>query len=250
MEGVFRAQALAWPLPPPFEDALRVPRGQRAIIGEIGRRSPYFETGGPELDVGSVVKQFEDVGVSAIAVYTDDIVFGGDYGDVLEAAQVTSLPVIAKDFIIDPLQIVMARAHGASAVLLVATLLEERELRALVRQAWDLGLGVVVEAHSALELDALTKLRLGASESQSLRMMGVSSRDLRASSVDRGMHERIGSVIPEHVVRIAEGDFHQVADFERLEAAGYEAFFSDALLREPERYAATLAQQCGKAEHG
>ena len=244
---MLKATALALPLPPSFHDALRVPRAERAIIAEIGRKSPYAEGSGATDNLLEAVQAAERAGATALAIYTDDIVFGGGYEDVLVAAQTTSLPILCKDFIIDPIQILSARAHGASAVLLIATLLSTRELKALATQAWSLGLGVIVEAHSATELDALTRLRFGPAEPQGIRIIGVSSRDLDTHGRDHGLHARVAPAMPEHAIHVAEGNVESLSDIQRLERSGYDAFFVDTWLREPELFETRVREFAGES---
>jgi len=138
--GTFKRTATAMPLPPSFHDALRVPRARFAVIGEIKRSSPSVGTIRADIDAAEQAKVYEEMGASAVSVLTDATWFGGSHADLLAAAQSTSLPVLCKDFIIDPVQVYQARAFGASAVLLIADLLTDAQLDALIRVTQSLSL--------------------------------------------------------------------------------------------------------------
>ena len=135
VEGVFRAQAAGLPLPPSFHDAVRVPRASRAVVVEIRRECDGQRY---ELSVSQLVRAAEQAGACAIAIWPTEE-HGGSYQDILTAAQSSPLPVVSRDPVVDPVQIVMARAHGAAAVTVPIGLLNEDELRALFRQSVDLG---------------------------------------------------------------------------------------------------------------
>lgn len=246
-DGMWRATAVALPLPPSFHDALRVPRTERAIIAEIGRKSPYTKTSSSSsADLIEGVKIAEQAGATALAIYTDNVIFGGGYEDVLSAAQLTSLPILCKDFIFDPIQILAARAHGASAITLIATLLSKRKLKMLALQAWTLGLGVVVEAHTAKELSMLTKLRFGSLEPNDIRIITVSSRNLTTNRIDHDLHSRVAAAMPEHMIRVAEGDFSSVGEIKKLSSVGYEVFLVDTWLRDPAEFEMIIKNFAGR----
>ncbi len=245
-DGMWRATAVALPLPPSFHDALRVPRTERAIIAEIGRKSPYTKASSSSKDLIEGVKIAEQSGATALAIYTDNVIFGGGYEDVLSAAQLTSLPILCKDFIFDPIQILAARAHGASAITLIVTLLSKRKLKMLALQAWTLGLGVVVEAHTAKELSMLTKLRFGSSEPNDIRIITVSSRNLTTNRIDNKLHSRVAAAMPEHMIRVAEGDFSSVSEIKKLNRVGYEVFLVDTWLRNPAEFEMTIKNFAGR----
>jgi indole-3-glycerol phosphate synthase len=230
VEGVFRAVALQLPLPPSFFDAVRVPRAPRAIIAELKRVSP--EAGGTSysVEVPSMIRELEACGVSAFAVRTDEDSYGTGYTDLLAAAQTTALPILCRDLILDPVQIVMARAHGAAAVTLDASLVGERELRALHRQAVELGLDVVLEVHSAADVDHA--LRVFGGDESAMRLMGVDGSARDGSILDIRAYERLGERLPQVAFPIATAAIDDPAHIEMLEKAGYEAFVvSDPLLR-------------------
>lgn len=214
--GTFKRTASAMPLPPSFHDALRVPRAAYAVIGEIKRASPSAGAINDELDAAEQARTYEAIGVSAVSVLTDETWFRGSPRDLLAAAQATALPVLCKDFVIDPVQIYQARAFGASAVLLICELLSDDELDALVRVAQLLSLDAVVEAHSADQLERALATRA--------RVIGINARDLRTLEVDTRIPMRLVHRFPEHVVKVAESGIRDHETLHRLAEAGFDAF--------------------------
>jgi indole-3-glycerol phosphate synthase len=212
------------PLPPSFHDALRVPRGPYAIIGEIKRASPSAGDLHSDLDAGERARLYEALGLSAVSVLTDATFFKGSPHDLLAAAQATSLPILCKDFIIDPVQIYQARAFGAAAVLLICELLTDQELVTLIRVAQSLSLNSLVEAHSVKTLGRA--VRSGA------RVIGVNARNLKTLSVDHSIAKRLVHAMPDDVVKVAESGISSHATIHELSELGYDAFLiGEALSR-------------------
>lgn len=228
VEGVFKAQAIALPLPPSFHDAVRVPRAELAAIADVRRRAPGRGDHAWDVDIAELVCALERAGATALAIHVEDEHYGGCYQDLLLAAQVTSLPILCRDVVLDPLQITMARAHGAAAVVLDASLVDEMELRALFRAALDLGLDIVVECRSAQDLETALRVRRGSSDSGSVRIVGVRGGPI---TTDDTTYERLVQHVPDFVVSLAMCDVGSRVEAERLEALGYDAFFvGDAIL--------------------
>lgn len=221
VEGVYKAQAIALPLPPSFHDAVRVPRAERAVVVGYKRRAgpgaPPFD-----IEVGQLAARAEAAGACAIAIWPDDEFHGGSYHDILAAAQATSLPVLSRDPVVDPVQIVMARAHGAAAVTIDVAHVGDDELRALFRQAIDLGLDVLVEASTALELERVASFRLGSSEASGARVVGVSALDA-AGRADAAQYLRLAPGVPEFAAAIATTGIASPEDLRAVEAAGFDA---------------------------
>lgn len=230
VEGVFRAVALQLPMPPSFFDAVSIPQAPRSIIAELKRTSP--EAGGTsyQVDVPSLIRELEACGVAAFAVRTDEDLYGTGYTDLLAAAQTTALPILCRDIVLDPVQIVMARAHGAAAVTLDAGVVGERELRALYRQAVELGLDVVIEVRSIADLEQAQRA-FGGDES-ALRLVGVDGSVRDGSILDIRAYERINERLPAVTFPIAVAAIDDPVHVSMLAEAGYEAFVvSDPLLR-------------------
>lgn len=195
VEGHFKAQALALPLPPSFHDALRCSAGDHAVILEV--ESGALTNG----DVASVAAVAWESQVNALSVQADECQRRGAYADVVSAMQRTPLPILCRDLVVDPLQITMARAHGASAVVLSATVLDERDFRQLLRHATELGLDAVAEVTSATEIEMVRRIRLGPTETSSCRIYLVPDEDAAGES---GFGSKLLPLIPDHAVRMIE----------------------------------------------
>lgn len=198
--------------PPTFEPSLR---GRHvAVIAEVKRRSPSAGSIREDLDPAERAARYADHGAAAISVLTDGPFFGGSVNDLRQAASRARVPVLLKDFVLDELQIVEARAAGAAAVLLIVRALGPR-LQPLVRFAEQLRLTPLVEVHTAAELSAA----LGAGA----RVIGVNSRDLDTFTIDSTAALRIVSRVPAECTAVAESGMSGRADVERAAAAGADA---------------------------
>src|SRR3954468_20246301 len=179
---------------PSFSAALRRPHV--AVIAEIKRRSPSAGAIREDLDPGERAALYAANGAAAISILTDTPFFGGSVQDLRSAAGSCALPLLRKDFILDEVQILEARAAGASAVLLIARVLSASRLDELLHCAKELGLDALVEVHSERELEAA--LAAGAS------VIGVNSRDLDTFTVDVQSAWRLLSRVPADRIAIAE----------------------------------------------
>jgi indole-3-glycerol phosphate synthase len=208
-----------------FADALRRASGTLAVIGELKRRSPSKGDLNPDLDPVPTAKSYEAGGAAALSVLTDGPYFGGSVADLQAARAATSLPVLRKDFTIDEIQVYEARAIGADAVLLIAAALPDDELlRDLLELATGLGLGVLVEAHDAREVERA--LAAGAP------VVGINSRDLATFREDLGVASSLSAMLPPHVVAVAESAIRSVGDARRMADAGFDAVLvGEALVR-------------------
>lgn len=207
----------------PVRDFRGALRGGRRLIAEIKGRAPShpgFELAAP---VDRMARAYLRGGAAALSLVTDRRHFGTGLED-LDAARSAGLPVIAKDFVLDPVQVDAAWVAGADAVLLIARWLDAHALASLLAHARGRGLSVLVECHDERDLD----LALGAGAD----LVGVNNRDLAALRTDLGRGERLLPRLPGRVVRVAESGLYTVADVERLERAGADAFLiGHALLR-------------------
>jgi len=199
-----------------FAAALRRDNASLGVIAEIKRRSPSKGALAPDLDPAALAREYEAGGAVALSVLTDERWFGGSAADLAAARGACSRPVLRKDFVIDPIQIVEARVMGADAVLLiVAAFTDDGLLAELHATASGLGLDVLTEVHD--EREAARALAAGAS------IVGVNSRDLRSFGEDLSVAERVISDLPPAVVRVAESAVRSVADAQRMAAAGFDA---------------------------
>ncbi len=219
-------RAAAAPAPRRFADALG--GSLVGVIAEVKRRSPSAGAIASELDPVAHAAAYARGGAVAISVLTDEAHFGGSLDDLAQVARGVPVPVLRKDFILDELQLLEARAAGASGVLLI--------VRAL-GAARDLELGVLAEAHTEAELDAALA---GAPTA-----VGVNSRDLATFTIDLALAERLVARVPADVVVVAESGIEARGDVERFAAAGADLVLvgtSVARTGDPERSVRAL---CG-----
>lgn len=216
------ARASAAPRPRDFRAALDRP--EVAVIAEFKRRSPSAGWIREGARVDEVLPTYAEAGVSAFSVLTDEAFFGGSLGDLAEARKVAGLPILRKDFLIDPVQVVEARANGADAILLIVRILEDGQLRDLREFARAAGMAVLVEVHTAEEVERA--LRAGAD------IIGVNSRDLSTFRTDLNLVLELARSAPEDVLLVGESGIQTVADVERLAASGVDAVLAgEALMR-------------------
>lgn len=206
----------AAPLPAPrgFASALRRGPGLR-VIAEIKRRSPSKGDLNPGLDPAEVAAAYEHGGAACLSVLTDAEFFGGAPDDLVAARASVGIPVLRKDFTVDPRDVADARLMGADAVLLIVAALDDDELRDLLVLATTLSLDALVEVHDERELDRA--VAAGAS------IIGVNQRDLTTFEIDRELAEKLAPRMPDGVVTVAESGIRGVEDAMAVAAAGYDA---------------------------
>jgi len=198
--------------PPPRQFGRALVGSAVGVIAEVKRRSPSAGAIREDLDPVRHAQAYERGGAAAISVLTDEVHFGGSLEDLARVAQAVTVPVLCKDFILDELQLLEARAAGGSGVLLIVRALAPERLRALARAARDQDLGVLVEAHTERELEQA----LGAEPTA----LGVNSRDLATFTVDLARAERLLARVPPGVPAVAESGIETRADVARLARAG------------------------------
>lgn len=198
-----------------FRKALETSHGP-AIIAEIKKASPSKGLLRPDFEPVQIAQVYEKGGASALSVLTDERFFQGGWGDLQAARAAVGMPVLRKDFTIDPLHVIEAAALGADAILLIAAILETTEMRRLREQAESYGLDVLVEVHDEDEFKRA--FDSGAS------IIGVNNRDLRTFSVDLGTSLRISERFPKGVLAVSESGILSPDDVRVLHAAGYRAF--------------------------
>ena len=208
-----------------FASALRTTDGHLAVVAEIKRRSPSKGDLAPDLDPEETAARYEAGGAAALSVLTDHPFFSGTIGDLQAAREITALPALRKDFVIDEIQVFESRGVGADAVLLIVAALPVDSLLAdLHALALELGLGVLVEAHDEREVERA--LTAGA------RIVGVNSRSLQTFAEDLAIAERLAALVPPDVVAVAESAVRSVEDAARMAAVGFDAVLvGEALVR-------------------
>lgn len=208
-----------------------------AIVAELKKASPSKGVLRPDYKPAEVARMYEAAGAAAISVLTDEEFFQGSLADLTAVSAQVRIPVLRKDFILDPFQIVEARASGADVILLIVAAHTDHDLRELKAEADRCGLDTLCEVHDAEELKRAVALGCQA--------IGVNCRDLKTLQVDLAVHEQLVGAMPQSVVRVAESGLRTHADIERLLASGYNAFLiGETLMREPDP-GAMLAQLLG-----
>jgi indole-3-glycerol phosphate synthase len=202
------------------------------IIAEFKRKSPSAGIIRGDLTASEIVRRYERGGACAISVLTDEEYFGGSVADLRAARSSTNLPLLRKDFIIDPIQIFEAAIAGADAVLLIAAALDDvslGELRALAEE--ELGLDALVEVHRSEELSRA--LDAGA------KVIGVNNRDLRTFQVSLTTSESLIGKAPRDRIMISESGLRDPRSLRHLQALGFRGFLvGEALMRAPDPEAA------------
>ena len=206
-------QAADAPPARPFAAALRGPTVR--VIAEVKRRSPSKGDIAPGASAGGQARAYEAGGAAALSILTEPARFGGSDADLAEALAATTIPVLKKDFHVAPLQLVQARALGASAALLIARAHRPAELAALVNLAAQLRLEVLVEVRDERELDSA--LAAGA------HVVGVNNRDLETLVIDLATSDRLLPLIPDDRIAVFESGVSGAAEVARAGAAGADA---------------------------
>jgi indole-3-glycerol phosphate synthase len=214
LEAWERAAELRLPSRRDFRAALAA--GPPAIIAEIKKASPSKGVLVHEFDPPEIARAYQSGGAAALSVLTDETFFQGSLADLQAARSVVSLPVLRKDFTIDPSQILEAAAHGADAILLIAAILTERQIRDFRETAARYRLSALVEVHNRRELDAA--IHAGAD------LIGVNNRNLATFEVTLDTSLALAGHIPAGTLAVSESGIHNAADIVRLRAAGFRAF--------------------------
>src|SRR3989338_1635925 len=189
-----------------FAKAIHQP-GKLSLIAELKRKSPSKGMLRERFDPVSLAQQLQGAGASALSVLTDEAYFGGHLDFLRDAKQFTEVPVLRKDFVIDPYQVYEAALYEADAVLLIVRLLTEEELSLCMQAADKLGLEPVVEVHADLELKMA--LRAGA------HVIGINHRDLATFQIDPTLAAKLLPQIPSGKVIVAESGIQKPEDVQR-----------------------------------
>ncbi|HEY7611481.1 MAG TPA: indole-3-glycerol phosphate synthase TrpC [Gemmatimonadales bacterium] len=206
-------EAASRPAPPSLRLALRGDRVR--IVAEVKRRSPSAGVIRDDLKPGERAASYAAHGAAAISVLTDGPYFGGSVNDLRAATSSVGVPVLRKDFILDELQVLEARAAGAAAVLLIVRALSPQRLQHLLAAVRSAELEALVEVHTHAELDRA--LESGA------QIVGVNSRDLDTFRIDVGAAWELLATVPSELIAVAESGMHGPEDVEHAALAGADA---------------------------
>lgn len=187
-----------------------------AIIAEAKKASPSAGILREDFDPVPIAQAYQRAGAAAISVLTDRNHFKGSLADLESARAATTLPALRKDFTIDTYHVHEAAAHGADAILLIAAILTERQMRDFRELAETYKMSALVEVHDEEELKPAV--------ASGARIIGVNNRNLHTFEVDLAVSLRLASKIPDNVVKVTESGIRSSSDVQRLRTAGYQAF--------------------------
>ena len=214
----------------PFHEALTHPG--ISVIAEFKRRSPSAGSIRDGSTVDEIVSAYEAAGAAALSVLTEEHNFGGSLGDLRAARAASTLPILRKDFIIDPYQVVESAVAGADAILLIVAALDDAALTALHGQAAELDLDVLVEVHDEEELER-------ALEAVDPDLIGINNRNLADFSVDVERTFELLTDVPAGKTVVSESGFHHPDQLHELERVGVDAVLvGESLMRAPDPGAA------------
>jgi indole-3-glycerol phosphate synthase len=197
-----------------------------SIIAEVKRASPSEGVIARDANPVATAKAYEAAGAAAISVLTSERDFGGSLADLEAVRRAVDVPLLAKDFFVDPWQVIEARTHGADAILVILALVEDDLAVELQQQAEDLDMDVLCEVHTEMELRRA--LTLG------FPVVGANARNLSTLEVDQAAGERLLRAIPHGYVRVAESGIASKGDALAVKAAGANAaLVGTALMRDP-----------------
>jgi len=217
-----------------FEASLREAAASGpAVIAELKKASPSRGLIRADFDPVALARSLEAAGAAALSVLTDHEFFQGSLDNLTRASAAVRIPCLRKDFIVDPFQILEARAARADAILLIVAALADSELRSLFAEARSVGLDVLCEIHDREELERAVAM--------GFTVIGVNSRNLHTMQVDPQTQIELARMLPPTAVRVAESGIGSASDIARMREAGYDAFLiGESLMRQPDP-AATLA---------
>ncbi len=194
------------------------------MIAEIKRASPSAGVIREDFDPAAIARAYAEAGAAALSVLTDRDFFGGDDAFLAQAREAAGLPVLRKDFTIDPYQVSEARLLGADCVLLIMAVLDDAALAACLERAREEGLAALVEVHDAAELDRALAEGPG--------LIGINNRNLHTFETRLQTSVDLAAEVPAGVTLVAESGIHTRADMERLRSAGLTAFLvGESLMR-------------------
>jgi len=211
--------------------AARIAAGDPAVIAEVKKASPSKGVIRADFDPPEIARSYASAGAACLSVLTDEAFFQGHDEYLVDVRAAVELPTLRKDFIVDPYQIVEARAIGADCILLIVAALRPQQLRDYYAAARDLGLDVLIEVHDRAELERCLAL--------SPAVVGINNRDLRNFETRLSTTYDLLPHIPNGVVVVTESGIHERAQIDEMRSRGVNAFLvGEAFMRETDPGAA------------
>ena len=228
-------QAAAAPAPAGFAAALKAASvSGYGLIAELKKASPSKGLIRADFDIPSLARAYADGGASCLSVLTDKHYFQGDDAFLMAARTVSSLPVLRKDFMIDPVQIVHSRALGADCILLIMAALSDSQAQELEAAAHELGMDVLIEVHDSTELDRAIQL--------TSPLMGINNRNLKTMEISLQVGLEMLPRLPEDRIAIAESGLFTADDLALMAGTGARCFLiGESLMRSGDVTGATAA---------
>jgi indole-3-glycerol phosphate synthase len=222
-------------LPPTldFVDALKQGKTQPALIAEVKKASPSKGVLREDFDAVAIAQSYQSGGASCLSVLTDEKFFQGSFTNLKNVRAAVEIPLLCKEFVIYPYQIYLARIHGADAVLLIAAILEDKDLQYFLKIAKALGMAALIEVHTLAELDRVLAL-------DGVQLVGINNRNLENFSVDLQTTEQLlaargDQLRDREILVVSESGLHQPEDLQRVQRAGASAvLIGESLVKQPD----------------